>query len=360
MKSVLPMPIPTLQHENHKAISSSAYRKFLCDVSATAVFKAFNRPVDAPCEISAFLCSDSLLLASKCSQPKSSTASSSIGHSSISKWNSRYSSGIPSTPLQRPSGVFETLARLPLTFLGLISSSSASYSSTSTPQTDLAIPVVKITPPLPQIICSSSSGISSAASTEEEIEGGSENGSSGCGGGSYELTNGIGLWWPPGNSCHLGLSTEKRSSQQWLTHLQMNLEQIQNCFSSQILRVKVLNEIAPEKCVHKYIALGPSITTLELKEKALSAMNIGCQPMEAEIVAAFGEPNRGNLELPLSDEDRPFLLALYVTTLLSWCEKLPDEIIDFFAFDQADRIFTPRTLSFPLPPDRIPITFIIR
>nr|CDS25853.1 rho GTPase activating protein 20 [Hymenolepis microstoma] len=360
MKTVLPMPIPTLQHENYKAISSSAYRKFLCEVSATAVFKAFNRPVEAPCEISAFLCSDSLLLASKCCQLKSSTVNSSPGHSSSSKWSSRYPSGILTTPLQRPSGVFETLARLPLTFLGLSSPSSASCSSTSTPQTDLAIPVVKITPPLPQILCSSSSGISSAASTEEDMEGGSENGSSGCGGGPYEITNGIGLWWPPGNNCQLGLSIEKRSSQQWLTHLQTILEQIQSCFSSQILRVKVLNEIAPEKCVHKYIALGPSITTLELKEKALTAMNIGCQPVDAEIVASFSEPNRGNLELTLSDEDRPFLLALYVTTLQSWCEKLPDENIDFFAFDQADRSFTPRTLSFPLPPDRIPITFIIR
>ncbi|KAM3178993.1 hypothetical protein ACTXT7_001500 [Hymenolepis weldensis] len=85
-----------------------------------------------------------------------------------------------------------------------------------------------------------------------------------------------------------------------------------------------------------------------------------CRPMDAEIVVSFAEPKRGNVELPLSDEDRPFLLALYLTTLLSWGEKFPDEAIDFFAFDQTDQSFTPRTLAFPLPPDRIPITFIIR
>lgn len=59
------------------------------------------------------------------------------------------------------------------------------------------------------------------------------------------------------------------------------------------------------------------------------------------------------------DEDRPFLLALYVTTLSSG-EKGLDETFDFFAADQTDKGFTPRNLAFPLPPDRVPISFIIR
>uniref|UniRef100_A0A0R3WLL9 Rho-GAP domain-containing protein n=1 Tax=Hydatigena taeniaeformis TaxID=6205 RepID=A0A0R3WLL9_HYDTA len=64
------------------------------------------------------------------------------------------------------------------------------------------------------------------------------------------------------------------------------------------------------------------------------------------------------LELSLADEDKPFLLALYVITLTG--EKVSDDVIDLFATDQTDRSFTPRNLAFPLTPDRIPITFTIK
>ncbi|KAM7534106.1 hypothetical protein Aperf_G00000117880 [Anoplocephala perfoliata] len=357
MKNVLPAVMPTAQSGNQKAIPLSAYRKFLSEISATAVLNYFSRSADAPCEVSAFLCSDSLLIASKCCEFKHFTASSSLGNGSSSKSGSRCSTGVPPTPFHRPSGVFETLVRLPLTFLGLSAPNIAFCLSTSSPQNELIVPVVKITPPLPQGLCSSSSGVSSSASTEEEMEGVNENRSSGCGAGTEEFANGLDLWWPPGNKCQLVLNGDRKSCQIWRSYLQTNLEQIQSCFANQTLGMKVLNEIAPEKCVHKYIALGQSITTKELKEKALSAMNIG--PMDAEIVASFADPKHGNMELPLSDEDRPFLLALYVTTLLSG-EKSPDESVDFFGVDQTDQSLSPRNLTFPLPPDRIPVSFIIR
>lgn len=110
------------------------------------------------------------------------------------------------------------------------------------------------------------------------------------------------------------------------------------------------------------------------------------QQVDAEVVISFVDPIRGSLELPLTgtdclndfiaflpiilshrtswfyllnlDEDKPFLLTLYVITLTG--EKVTDEVIDLFATDQTDRSFTPRNLAFPLTLDRVPVTFNIR
>ncbi|KAH9278368.1 Rho GTPase-activating protein 20 [Echinococcus granulosus] len=347
LKNLLPITMPCASNEAQK---TSAYRKFLCETPATATFSALCQGQESPMEVCAFLCTDCLLLASKCRLFKTSTASS----TSNTKWNA--SSGgftainSPPPPNWTP-GVFETLARFPLTFLGVTTPISAP-STTSSAGCELVGggPIIKLTPP---VLYSSSSGISSAASTEEEMEAGSENSSaaSGC----EEARQGLSLWWPPGNRCQLVFS-EVRSFNEWRNYLQTSMEQIQSCFANQILQVKVVNGIAPEKCVHKYLPLSPSITTRELKERALTAWNIG--QVDAEVAVSFVDPIRGSLELPLSDEDRPFLLTLYVITLTG--EKATDEVVDLFSTDQTDCSFTPRNLAFPLTPDRIPVIFTIR
>ena len=60
----------------------------------------------------------------------------------------------------------------------------------------------------------------------------------------------------------------------------------------------------------------------------------------------------------LPDEDRPFLMALYITMFSG--EKTTEEAIDFFYSDQTDRCFSPGGLNFPLSPDRIPVSFTIK
>lgn len=169
---------------------------------------------EGPIEVSAFLYTDSFLLASKCRLPKISTASS----TNSTKGNAR-SSGF--TTVNSPSlsnrtpGVFETLARFPLTFLSVttpVPAASAAFSAGC--ESVGGGLIIKVTPP---VLCSSSSGISSAASTEEEMEAGSENGSaaSGC----EETVQALSLWWPPGNRCHLVFS-ELRSFSEWRNCLQ--------------------------------------------------------------------------------------------------------------------------------------------
>ncbi|KAL5961637.1 Rho GTPase-activating protein gacX [Taenia solium] len=306
---------------------------------------------EGPIEVSAFLYTDCLLLASKCRLSKISTSSS----TNSAKWNARCSGSTAVNsppPSNRTPGVFETLARFPLTFLGVTTPISATAAFSPGCESAGGGLIIKVTPP---VLCSSSSGISSAASTEEEMEAGSENGSaaSGC----EEAVQALSLWWPPGNRCHL-VFNEMRSFSEWRNCLQISMEQIQSCFTNQTLQVKVMNGIAPEKCVHKYLPLSPSITARELKERALTAWNIGCQQVDAEVVISFVDPIRGSLELPLADEDKPFLLTLYVITLTS--EEATDEAVDLFATDQTDRSFTPRSLAFPLTPNRIPVTFNIR
>ncbi|KAL5107064.1 Rho GTPase-activating protein 20 [Taenia crassiceps] len=349
LKNLLPITMPCASNETQKI---SAYRKFLCETSATATFNSFCQGQEGPIEVSAFLYNDCLLLASKCRLPKVSTASS----TNSAKWNARSSGSTAVSsppPPNRTPGVFETFARFPLTFLGVttpISAASAAFSAGC--ELVGGGLIIKVTPP---VLCSSSSGISSAASTEEEMEAGSENGSaaSGC----EDAVQALGLWWPPGNRCHL-VFNEIRSFNEWRNCLQTSMEQVQSCFTNQTLQVKVLNGIAPEKCVHKYLPLSPSITARELKERALTAWNIAGQQVDAEVVISFVDPNRGSVELPLADEDKPFLLTLYVITLTG--EKTTDEVIDLFATDQTDRSFTPRSLAFPLAIDRIPVTFNIR
>lgn len=108
--------------------------------------------------------------------------------------------------------MFETLARFPLTFVGV---SVASNAATNTSE---LLPIIKITPP---VLCSSSSGISSAASTEEESEASSENRSTLS---AMAITNcqegtGVDLWWPPGARCHLEF-LDAHTCTEWLAYLQ--------------------------------------------------------------------------------------------------------------------------------------------
>uniref|UniRef100_A0A5K3EU57 Rho-GAP domain-containing protein n=1 Tax=Mesocestoides corti TaxID=53468 RepID=A0A5K3EU57_MESCO len=328
MKNLFPVTMSFTTAETPKL----SYRKLVCEAAVTATISLAGKAQETHTELLSFLFNDSIILA-KCRSKKTSVTG---------KWATKSS-------LLKQTATFETLVRLPLLFLGI------------QPQVETGVDAAAKVTPNP---CSSSSGISSATSTEEDMDP-SENGSAS---GIEDAAFVIGFWWPLGNRCQLNFG-DARAWISWKTWFYSTMEQLQGSFTNLTFPVKVQNDVAPKKvglsqvnfkCVHKYLPIGASITARKLKEKALASWNVACQLEETEIFATFTEPIKGTMEIPLSDDDRPFLLVLYIAAITGDKVSPSNESLDLSSPDQVEQTVTLRTLNSSLSPDRIPVAFIIR
>ncbi|VDL98942.1 unnamed protein product [Schistocephalus solidus] len=134
------------------------------------------------------------------------------------------------------------------------------------------------------------------------------------------------------------------------------IDQAQGAMAAHQLKVKVINHVAPENCVHKYLRINLSMTAAKLKDQALEAFNVGRSGYNSAIFASYFDASTTPYEIKLADDDRPFLLALYFASLEEQKAKTGDAKLTADTYLYA----LPRVLSLPIGPEKIPVTFSVR
>ncbi|KAL7056164.1 hypothetical protein AAHC03_021067 [Spirometra sp. Aus1] len=227
--------------------------------------------------------------------------------------------------------------------------------------------------PQPAFLSSSSSGVSTASNedlAEGQMEDGMFTGSESCCSAqqSHQLAtavladsegcstdNVLSLYWPPNHRYCLQFP-DFRSWIHCRSQLQCAIDQAQGVMAAHQLMVKVMNHVAPENCVHKYLRINLSVTAAKLREQALEAFNVSRSGYNSAIFASYTDAATAPYEIKLADDDRPFLLALYFASLEEQKTRTGD------AKPTGDCCFCaiPRVPSLPIGPEKIPITFSLR
>uniref|UniRef100_A0A0V0J7Q2 Uncharacterized protein n=1 Tax=Schistocephalus solidus TaxID=70667 RepID=A0A0V0J7Q2_SCHSO len=167
--------------------------------------------------------------------------------------------------------------------------------------------------------------------------------------------NVLSLYWPPSHRYYLQFP-DFRSWIHCRSQLQGAIDQAQGAMAAHQLKVKVINHVAPENCVHKYLRINLSMTAAKLKDQALEAFNVGRSGYNSAIFASYFDASTTPYEIKLADDDRPFLLALYFASLEEQKAKTGDAKLTADTYLYA----LPRVLSLPIGPEKIPVTFSVR